>query len=122
MQDLSRRALLGFLGAGAVTLLGVSASEAQVVITERAMPPMRVEIMPPPPRPGVHWAPGHWVWRRGWVWVPGRYQRRVVRVMPAPLAGGIPPRPGPRYALIRGHWTWSDRRGDWVWIRPHWVR
>lgn len=122
MQDMSRRALFGLLGAGAVTLLGVSASQAEVVIVERAMPPMRVEVVPPPPRVGVHWVPGHWAWRRGWVWVPGHYQRRVVRVMPAPLAGPIPQRPGPRFFLVRGHWAWSDRRGDWVWVRPHWVR
>lgn len=125
MQDLSRRSLFGFLGAGLVTALGVTAlgtgaAEAQVMVYERAMPGMRVEVVPPG-RAGMHWVPGHWVWRRGWVWAPGHYQRRVVRAVPMPLVESVTVRPSPRHYWARGHWTWSDRRGDWVWVRGHWV-
>lgn len=121
MKDLSRRALFGFLGAGVATVLGVSASQAQVTVYERVMPGARVEVIPAPPRPHWFWVPGHWAWRGGWVWVPGHYVRRG-RPMPAPLVEVVPVRPSPRYGWVRGHWEWRDRRGDWVWVRGHWVR
>lgn len=77
MSDLSRRSFFGLLGAGALTALGVSAAEAQVVVyrDRHAPPPPRFERMPMPRR-GWEWRPGHWAWRRrGWVWVPGHWAR-----------------------------------------------
>ena len=37
----------------------------------RAVPPVPYELMPVSPGPDFQWYPGHWYWRRGWVWVPG---------------------------------------------------
>ena len=79
MSDHSRRSFFGLLGAGALTALGVSASEAEaqvVIYTDRhSPPPLRFEDRPMPRR-GWDWVPGHWAWRRrGWVWVPGHWAR-----------------------------------------------
>lgn len=77
MSDLSRRSFFGFLGAGALTVAGISAADAAIVVhrDRHAPPPPRFEHRPSPRR-GWAWQPGHWAWsRRGWVWVPGHWTR-----------------------------------------------
>jgi hypothetical protein len=122
MSNVSRRSFFGLMGAGlVVAAVGVDAARAEVVVYERAAPPLRVERVPPPPHAGFVWVPGHWVWRGRWVWVRGHHVRRG-RPLPPPVAEVVTPRPSPRHFWIPGHWEWNDRRADWVWIRGHWVR
>ncbi|HVV54119.1 MAG TPA: hypothetical protein VHC47_02270 [Mucilaginibacter sp.] len=89
--------------AGALSVFGVTASQAQqVVIRVRPAEPARIA---PPPRPsGRHvWVEGEWVVKGGaYVYTPGYW--------------ALPPRP--RAIWVRGHWR-HTRRG-WVWIPGHW--
>ena len=116
----TRRGLL-FLAAGALAAASAPAF-AQVVIQERVMPGLRVEVIPERPHPGWTWIKGHWRYddRRGdWVWIAGRWYEHAAPPMPELIVETPPPPPSPRHFWIRGHWVWEGR---WVWIRGHWVR
>jgi len=86
------------------------------------MPAPIVEIAPPPPRVGVAWVPGHWVWRGAeWFWVKGHYVEGIVPAMPAAIVEAVPPAPSPAHVWVRGHWGWDEDRWNWhrgVWFRP----
>lgn len=102
--------------------LGADLAQAQAVIVERAMPAPIVEVVPAPPRVGVHWVPGHWVWRGAeWFWAQGHYVEAVVPSMPAVIVEQQPPRPSPEHFWVRGHWGWEQNRWNWrqgAWFRP----
>jgi hypothetical protein len=102
--------------------LAGAVAQAQPVLVERAMPAPIVERAPPPPRPGLNWVPGHWVWRGAeWSWVQGHYVEVAVPPMPAVLVEAPPPRPSPEHFWVRGHWGWDEHRWNWrpgVWFRP----
>jgi hypothetical protein len=70
MDRLSRRTVPAFLRCAIVVIcLGTSLAQAETAFIEKAMPAPIVEIAPPPPRVGVAWVPGHWVWRGAeWFW------------------------------------------------------
>jgi len=75
------------------------------------MPAPIVEVVPPLPRVGFAWVPGHWVWRQGaWFWVKGHYVEGVVPAMPAPVVEVRPVAPAPEYVWVRGHWGWEASR------------
>ncbi len=88
--------------------LAVAAGLAGPVLAQPApytpIPPLREEVVPPPPGARYMWAPGHWRWDGvQYVWVGGEYVLRH-----------------------RGwhHWVqgaWVLRRGAWVWVPGHWV-
>ncbi|HXY59083.1 MAG TPA: hypothetical protein VEH76_10935 [Methylocystis sp.] len=123
MQILSRGAALAPFGLALLLAAAASsAALAQGVVVERAMPAPIVEIVPAPPRVGVAWVPGHWVWRgAGWLWVAGHYVEGAVPAMPAAIVETQPPRPSPEHFWVRGHWGWDEHRWSWrpgVWVRP----
>ncbi len=63
----------------ALLVAGAGLAQAQAVLIERPMPAPIVETAPPPPRAGVSWVRGHWVWRGSqWFWVAGHYVEGVV--------------------------------------------
>ena len=65
-------------------------------------PPLRAELVYPPPYPGAVWAHGHWRWNGNrFVWIRGRYVR---------------PRVGYAWTPARCWQTpggWSCNRGYW---------
>ncbi len=68
----TRRSLL-LMVAGAFAV-AASPALAEVVIQERVMPGLRVEVIPARPHPNWSWVKGHWRWADGrgeWVWVGG---------------------------------------------------
>jgi hypothetical protein len=75
------------------------------IVAPKPPPPVRYEVIPPPPRPAefVEWRPGHWHWDgREYVWMGGEYIER----------------PHPRAAWSAGHW---EVRGDrWAWVEGRW--
>jgi hypothetical protein len=93
---LSRRSLLNWLAAAAITAaIGTpAATEAQAQPGPGNRPrrppqrPVRPARRPPRPRPRRERRPSP---RPGFIWVPGR-------------------------------WIWSARRGRWVWVSGHWAR
>jgi hypothetical protein len=90
------------LAAVALTLL-LAACVVEPANPYPAPPPLRVEVVPPPPRPLVVWQPGTWHWNgASYVWLPGHYIER-----PA----------GARWE--HGHWGY--RGGAWVWVPGHWI-
>ncbi|MGZ2747464.1 YXWGXW repeat-containing protein [Burkholderia stagnalis] len=54
-----------------------SATLLSACVVEPARPPQPaplVEVMPPQPAPGYHWAKGHYRWAGNhWAWVPGHW-------------------------------------------------
>lgn len=121
MKELSRRWFVGAAGAGLVAACGLGTASAAQVFGEFVMPGLRVEVAPPPPRPGWHWVPGHWMWRGGWVWNPGHYVAYAVPPMPPVIVETPPPPRRPSWHWVRGHLVWSDRARNWVWNSGHWV-
>jgi WXXGXW repeat (2 copies) len=121
MQSHPRRRLSPLGLALVLAALGAGAAAAQPVIVEREMPAPIVERAPPP-RPGLNWVPGHWVWRGGeWFWSGGHYVEVAVPPMPAVVVETQPPRPSPEHFWVRGHWGWDEHRWTWrpgVWFRP----
>lgn len=89
-----------------------------VALRVNAMPPARVEIVPPPPQPELYWVPGHWMWRGAWVWNAGHYQAMRVAPMPALRVEAPPPPPSRAHIWIGGHWHWA---GGWQWASGRWV-
>jgi hypothetical protein len=86
---------------------------------EREMPAPMVEHAPPPPRAGVNWVPGHWVWRGDeWFWAAGHYVQAAVPPMPPVVVETRPERPSPNHYWVRGHWGWDNDR--WNWNRGDW--
>ena len=123
MDRLSRRTGPAFLRCAIVVIcLGTSLAQAETASIEEAMPAPIVEIAPPPPRVGVAWVPGHWVWRGAeWFWVKGHYVEGIVPAMPAAIVEAVPPAPSPTHVWVRGHWGWDEGRWNWhrgVWFRP----
>ena len=98
---LLRSALLAALSAASI-----GAAYAQMYIeAPSAPPPVRVEVMPPPPvAHGYVWDKGHWRWDHGqYVWVPGHWQAE---------------RHG--WHWVPAHW---DQRGPhWRYVEGHWAR
>jgi hypothetical protein len=95
---------------------------AQVVIQERVMPALKVEVIPARPHPNWSWVKGHWRWidgRREWVWISGRWVEHAVPAMPELIVETPPPAPSPRHFWVRGHWVWEGNH--WQWVRGHWV-
>ena len=117
----NRRALFALVAGGLVaTVAGPSALAQQLVIEERMMPELKVEVVPARPHPGWNWVRGHWRWAPGgWAWVPGRWVDVAVPSMPEIVAETPPQRPGPRFFWVRGHWVWEGNH--WQWVRGHWV-
>ncbi len=72
-------------------------------IVEGVPPAAQVEVVPLAPSAAHLWMPGHWVWRHGWIWEPGRYELR---------------RQG--YLWHPGHWM--RHRHGYVWVEGHWGR
>ncbi len=75
-----------------------------VAVPYPAIPPLREEVRPPPPRgPRLVWQPGHWQWNGAeYVWNEGRW---------------LPQR------VVTQRWEpgqWVDRGGRWVWVEPGW--
>ncbi len=117
-MNATRRALFAFAAGGLVAAAAPAFS--QVVIQERPMPALRVEVMGAPPHPGWHFVRGHWRWRgNGWAWVPGHWVEHEVPAMPAVIVEAPPPPPSPRHFWVRGHWVWEGNH--WQWIKGHWV-
>jgi hypothetical protein len=117
----TRRAAFALL-AGGLVAASVPALAETIVIRERAMPELKVEVMGAPPHPGWHWVKGHWRWadRRGeWVWAPGHWVATAVPDMPAVIVETPPPPPSPRHYWVRGHWAWEGNH--WQWFHGHWV-
>jgi hypothetical protein len=98
MRNTSNRIVLTALAASLHLGPGIGVSCAQPVIVERAMPAPIVEAVPPAPRVGLAWVPGHWVCREGaWFWVKGHYVEGVVPPMPAPVVEVRPVAPSPKH-------------------------
>ena len=74
-----------------------------IVVRERPLV-LREEVIPASPGERFVWRPGHWTWRNGWTWVPGRYVER----------------PHPEAAWVPGHW--AERRWGWAWVPGHWMQ
>ena len=72
-------------------------------IVEGVPPPAQVELIPVAPSASHLWIPGHWAWRRGWVWEPGHFEQHRIG-----------------HAWHPGHWL--RHRHGWVWIEGHWGR
>ena len=116
----TRRALFALVFGGLAAAAAAPSALAQVVIRERVMPALRVEVIPPVPHPGWAWVRGHWRWAPGgWVWVAGHYVPHAVPVMPAVVVEAPPPPPGPKFFWVRGHWVWEATH--WQWVHGHWV-
>ncbi len=96
-------AALALLAVPACLVREVEEVPPNAEIVETAPPPAQVEVIPLAPGPANIWVGGHWVWRRGWIWAPGRYELR---------------REG--YAWRHGHW--ARYRHGWVWIEGRWGR
>ena len=69
------------------------------------IPPLRAEMVPPPPGGRMIWEPGHWHWDGyRYVWRGGHYVERR-----------------PHYGhYAEGHWRWNPRQGRYVWMPAHW--
>jgi hypothetical protein len=116
---IATRRTLFVLTAGALVAAGAPAF-AQLVINERVMPELKVEVIPARPHPNWSWVRGHWRWGGGgWVWVRGRWVAHEVPAMPELIIETPPPAPTARHFWVRGHWVWEGDR--WQWIRGHWV-
>lgn len=74
---------------GLALFAGMATANAQVVV--RIGPPAPVVERPgPPPREGFVWVGGYHRWDgHGYVWTPGRWQGRPVRMRFGHLAAGI---------------------------------
>ena len=115
----TRRALFG-LAAGGLVAVAAAPAAAQIVIREREMPALRVEVMGAPPHPGWHFVRGHWRWAPGgWVWVPGHWIAGEAPPMPEVVVETPGAAPGPKYFWVRGHWVWAGNH--WQWVKGHWV-
>ena len=114
----TRRALFAIAAGGLV--LAAAPALAQIVIQERVMPALRVEVIPPSPHPGWSWVKGHWRWAPGgWAWAPGHWVAQAVAPMPELIVETPPPPPGPKFFFVRGHWVWEGNH--WQWMKGHWV-
>jgi hypothetical protein len=119
-MNATRRSLLAWLAGGALAAAASSAFADQLVIRERAMPPLKVEVVPERPHPGWSWVKGHWRWEdRDWVWAPGHWIDHAAPPMPEIVVETPPPPPSPREFWVRGHWVWEGDR--WQWRRGRWV-
>src|ERR1700732_3205919 len=100
---MSRRVILPFLCAAALTLAALPALARVGVVVGLAPPVPGVEAVPAPPAPGYVWQPGYWSWNGvQYVWVPGTY-------VPAPYVGavwvpGALDQAWPRLGVVGGHW------------------
>lgn len=84
-------------------------------------PPVPQESMAPAPAPsGYAWLPGHYTWRDGWHWEPGRWVTGHVRPMPAPYQEDplavAPPNGSAQW--VPGYWDYNG--SDWAWTGGHW--
>src|SRR3954454_17172302 len=116
----TRRRLFALAAGGLAAAAMPAAFAEELIIRERAMPEMRVEVIGPRPHAGWSFVRGHWRWGPGgWVWVPGRWGDHAVTAMPAMIGESRPPPLGLRHFWVRGHWVGEGNR--WAWIRGHWV-
>ena len=119
MHLTTRRHLFG-LAAGLAVVAVAAPAFAEIIIQERAMPEVKVEVIGPRPHPGWGWVKGHWRWADGgWVWISGHWVEHEVPTMPEIVVESPPPPPSPKHFWVRGHWVWEGDR--WQWIRGHWV-
>lgn len=89
----------------AASLGGVMAPalSSDVIVVEKAPPPVREEVIPAP-RAGYIWSRGYWDWRGNeYVWVPGSWIRE---------------RPG----FVHHQAEWRERDGKWEMVRETWIR
>jgi hypothetical protein len=87
--------------------LQTAQSTPTVIIAPSAQPPVRAEVVPPPPT-GANtvaiWQQGHWAWSGSdWVWIAGQY------VTP----------PAPQVVWDPGHWV-QQSDGTWKWVDGQW--
>jgi hypothetical protein len=81
-----------------------AAAAVRVGVGIHVAPPAPRLVAVPAARRGYVWAPGYWRWSgRRYVWVDGRYLRE-------------------RRGYVWVADGWEDRRGDWHYVRGHWVR
>ncbi len=67
------------------------------------VPPLRAEVVPPPPGARYVWVPGYWRWNGvRYAWERGRYLLRPTRYR----------------AWVPAHW--AQRGGGWAWVGGHW--
>jgi hypothetical protein len=96
------RALPIIAAIAAVPAVALAQSTIQI-IAPSAPPPVRTEVVPPPPTPGiaVTWEAGHWDWRNNqWAWMPGHYVDT------------------PQTVWEPGHW--AQEPNGWLWIEGRW--
>jgi hypothetical protein len=98
----SHQRILATLVAGAMGILGLAASAADV-FTDVAPPTPKAEHAPPP-RDGYVWGAGYWEWsKNAYYWVPGHWviERR------------------------NAHWVadhWEQAGSQWHYVAGHWER
>ena len=104
-----KKPLSGFLAlvfvAGALAVLPacVSAPPGQVVYRASAPPPIRSEFVGVAPGPDFIWIRGYHRWEGdGYVWVPGRFERR------------------PRARAVWVDGRWRHHRNGWYWVDGRW--
>jgi hypothetical protein len=97
MQRIAAAICLAFLSASALPK-----TDLHLGFNLNVGPPPPVVEVAPPPRPGLVWVPGYWVWdghrhvwrrghwmheRPGWAWEPAHWEER-----------------GGRWFFVAGHW------------------
>lgn len=91
------------LTAAFAAVFGIATAAGAQVYVRVGPPPVRHEVVPPPPHPGWVWQPGYHRWDgHAYVWVPGIYV--------------APPRVGAIW--VPGHWRPTPR--GYVWVPGHW--
>ena len=98
-----KKLLLAAVAAGSLSGVALPALSADLIVVEKAPPPVREEAVPAP-RAGYVWSQGYWDWRNNeYVWVPGTWVRE---------------RPG----YVYHHREWRERDGRWELVRESWDR
>ena len=95
-----RSAVISLCLAASLAATSVSLAAGEI-ITDRAPPPPKVEILPPA-RDGYVWSPGHWEWSgHAYYWITGNWvvQRRGAHYVPG---------------------SWEQRGAQWHFVREHW--
>jgi len=98
-----KKLLLATVAAASLGGVTLPAMSQDVIVVEKAPPPLREEVVPAP-RTGYIWVAGHWDWRDDhYAWVAGTWVRE---------------RPG--YVYHRSEWRQRD--GHWEMVHESWAR